>query len=955
MAAEVTGAHVVVQNLIAQGVRRVFVIPGAKIDRVIEVMRTCEELEIVLCRNEQSAAHMAAGHGRRTGRAGVVLVTSGPGVTNLTTALATANCEGDPVVALGGNVSVSQRYKNTHQGLDNVAIMKPVTKYAVEVPCPDSISECITNAFRAAESIGRPGAAFVSLPQSVLVGPAKMRVLGQSLHAGGGHDSDIAKAADVINSAGFPVLLCGQFASEMSAAAALRNMLRVAAMPVVTTFQGAGVVGKDQAELYGGRVGLIHNTLADRLLDMADVVVAVGYDPVEYDVDLWNDNRPGRKIVHIDSTAAVLDNAYVPAVEVVGSIANSVKSLTALLKDRDIDEDSDHCKEIQQARDDLAQAREAHASDKGSPVHPLRLVHDMQTLLDRRDGHKYSLYLDMGSHHIFHARYLQVHHPRQVSFSNGQQTMGVSMPWAISAALDARDPGSSLHHQWSKPALTMRQISQRGGMPTDKRVISISGDGSFLFCAHELETAVRYNLHFVHIVWVDGTLNMVKIQQEKKYGRGNEYAVDLGPLDYVKFAEAFGATGIQINDADEFLPTLEKALEMQGPVVIAVNVDYSQNDELFKDAIQERANGCRTARELVVLNVGGTLFTTTRTTLTTHGESMLAAMFRGDMADSKLTDAAGNPFIDRSPKHFPSILAYLRDGYVPLPEARRDLLELQAEAKYFALAELADLLEEVIQEEEREQAAAQARKDANEEASALVAREHAAALTDAITRLKAAKTALQTASDLVTALQVAEREVRGQWRALDVARGQPGFAARPAQERHQHVEQMNGLVEQMQQLQGQLDGARLASEQAQQVVDHSRSYKLACLGIRPPEPPPAAAAQQQAACQADRAAAAIARIAGMALAVQPAGAPGAGQAAPAGAAAAAGGRRQRQEDALAAARARPRVRRRAEQDAAAAAAAHDEEELQLQQLLEHLAGPAEEQEEGDEVQVVEQP
>ncbi|KAI7836323.1 hypothetical protein COHA_009831 [Chlorella ohadii] len=774
MAAEVTGAHVVVQNLIAQGVRRVFVIPGAKIDRILEVMRTCEELEIVLCRNEQSAAHMAAGHGRRTGRAGVVLVTSGPGVTNLTTALATANCEGDPVVALGGNVPVSQRYKATHQGLDNVAIMKPVTKYAVEVPCADSISECITNAFRAAESIGRPGASFVSLPQSVMVEPAKMRVLGQSTHPGGGHDSDIAKAADVINNAGFPVMLCGQFASEMTAAAALRNMLRVAAMPVVTTFQGAGVVGQDQAELYGGRVGLIHNTLADRLLDMADVVVAVGYDPVEYDVDLWNDNRPERKIVHIDLTAAVLDNSYVPAVEVVGGIANSVKSLTALLKDRDIDDESELYKEIQKARDDLAQARSAHANDKGSPVHPLRLVHDIQTLLDRRDGHKFLLFLDMGSHHIYHARYLQV------SFSNGQQTMGVSMPWAISAALDARDPGSSLHRQWSKPAMTVRQISLRGGMPTDKRIISVSGDGSFLFCAQELETAVRYNLHFVHVVWVDGTLNMVKIQQEKKYGKGHEYAVDLGPLDYVKFAEAFGATGIQINDADEFLPTLEKALEMQGPVVIAVNVDYSQNDPTaIPVATPPSANGCRTARELVVLNVGGTLFTTTRTTLTTHAESMLAGMFR----------------IDRDPKHFPCILAYLRDGDVPRPEGRRERLELQAEAKYYALAELADLLEEVIREEEREQAAAQARKEQSEEASSLITREHAAFLTGATLRLREAKTALQTASDHVTALTVANQEARAQLRALHEARIQPGFAARPAVEQRQLERQLRRSTE----------------------------------------------------------------------------------------------------------------------------------------------------------------
>lgn len=580
-----TGSEVLVSNLIAQGVRRVFIIPGAKIDRIVEVLRETEEIELVLCRNEQSAAFMAAGHGRRTGRAGVVLVTSGPGVTNLTTALATANCEGDAVVALGGNVPRAQHYKATHQALDNVKLMETVTKFSQEIPHPDAISEVLTNAFRAAESIGRPGAAFVSLPQDIMVGPAQLRVLGQSLHTGGGSELDIAKAADTINKAAFPVMLCGMFASQPETAHELRKLLHTCPMPVVTTFQGTGVLGRNLFELFGGRVGLIHNTLADSLLDMADVVITVGYDPIEYDVDLWNSDRRDRKIVHLDLTPATLDNCYVPWVEVVGNIGQSVESLTALVRDRDSEELTANCQHLRKAHQDVVQAREAHATDSRNPVHPLRIVHDIQTLLDRKDGAKFSIYCDMGSHHIYVSRYLHVYEPRQVCISNGQQTMGVSMPWAISAALDARDPGSSLHHAWSSP-LSARAVSMRGGFPTEKRIISISGDGGFLFCAHELETAVRYGLRFVHLVWVDGSLNMVKIQQMKKYNACE--AVELGPLDYVKFAESFGAKGFQIREADEFLPTLEKALEMDCPVVIAVNVDYSQNDELFKDSIEER-------------------------------------------------------------------------------------------------------------------------------------------------------------------------------------------------------------------------------------------------------------------------------------------------------------------------------------------------------------------------------
>ncbi|KAI8476037.1 MAG: thiamine pyrophosphate enzyme, N-terminal TPP binding domain-containing protein, partial [Monoraphidium minutum] len=579
--AKTTGAHVLVANLIAQGVRRVFCIPGAKIDRIVEVLRETPEIELVLCRNEMTAGFMAAGHGRRTGRAGVVLVTSGPGVTNLVTAAATANCEGDPLVLLGGNASMAQRYKATHQGLDNVAILKPVTKFAAEVPAGQCIAEVVANAFRAAEMVGRPGAAFVSLPQDVMVGPAKLRVLGRSLHAGGANPDDVAAAAAIINGAKSPVLLLGMFASAPDAAAELRRLLATHAMPAVTTFQGIGVVPQELNDLFGGRVGLIRNTTTDRLLDEADVVVAVGYDPVEYDVDLWNADGRNRSIIHIDTTAATLDNCYVPHIELTGSIGSSIAQLVPLLERRALT-DVVMRKELRDAKADVTAAVKAHANDNRMPVHPLRLVSDLQSLFDEAGGERLKLFLDMGSHHIWNARFLHVHQPRQMVISNGQQTMGVSLPWAMSAALDARDPGSTVHHAWSEPPAA-RAVSLTGGFDSGERFISLSGDGSFLFCAQELETAVRLGLNLTHIVWVDGTLNMVKIQQEKKYG--SSCCVELGSLDYVKFAESFGAVGFHVTSADEFLPILKRSFSIPLPVVISVEVDYSQNGELFKDVI----------------------------------------------------------------------------------------------------------------------------------------------------------------------------------------------------------------------------------------------------------------------------------------------------------------------------------------------------------------------------------
>ncbi|MFK9856331.1 thiamine pyrophosphate-binding protein, partial [Klebsiella pneumoniae] len=168
------GADLVVSQLEAQGVRQVFGIPGAKIDKVFDSLLD-SSIRIIPVRHEANAAFMAAAVGRITGKAGVALVTSGPGCSNLITGMATANSEGDPVVALGGAVKRADKAKQVHQSMDTVAMFSPVTKYAVEVTAPDALAEVVSNAFRAAEQ-GRPGSAFVSLPQDVVDGPVSGKV-----------------------------------------------------------------------------------------------------------------------------------------------------------------------------------------------------------------------------------------------------------------------------------------------------------------------------------------------------------------------------------------------------------------------------------------------------------------------------------------------------------------------------------------------------------------------------------------------------------------------------------------------------------------------------------------------------------------------------------------------------------------------------------------------------------
>ncbi len=194
-----TGAQVVVESLEKHGVQYVFGIPGAKIDKVFDTL-VSSSIQTVVCRHEQNAAFIAGGIGRLTGKAGVAIATSGPGVSNLTTGLLTANSEGDPLVALGGAVPTSQAIKQVHQTFQAVSALKPVTKFCAEAGSPDSVGEIMANAFAAAES-DRPGAAFVSLPKNVMEGESNSAVLTGSARPafGPGSQRSIEEAARIIN------------------------------------------------------------------------------------------------------------------------------------------------------------------------------------------------------------------------------------------------------------------------------------------------------------------------------------------------------------------------------------------------------------------------------------------------------------------------------------------------------------------------------------------------------------------------------------------------------------------------------------------------------------------------------------------------------------------------------------------------------------------------------------
>jgi acetolactate synthase I/II/III large subunit len=416
-----------------------------------------------------------------------------------------------------------------------VAIMRPVTKFSVAIEAPDAAGEAVVNAFRAAVA-PRPGAAFLAFPRDVQ-GAATEAPVPPTLPLpplGAAPTGMIRSAAEKISKAKNPVILLGVGAGDPETTAAVRALLRRHPIPAVGTFQGAGAISRRLLPLFFGRVGLFRNQPGDRVLASADVVLTVGYDPVEYDPSFWNVGK-ARTIIHLDRYPCDIDNHYQPELELRGARPFAPGP------------------ELKAIQAEWNALQNPSPPKSNGSIHPLSIVLALRSLVDDDT----IVANDMGSVHIWMARHFFAFEPRKLLFSNGQQTLGVGIPWAMAASL-------------TYPA---------------KKAVAVVGDGGFLYSSMELETAVRLKLNVTVIVFRDGGYNMVAFQQQLIYGRTS--GTDFGNPDLVKYAESFGCVGMRVNKPDELLPTLRKALETPGMVVVDIPTDYSKNVEIGEHVIPE--------------------------------------------------------------------------------------------------------------------------------------------------------------------------------------------------------------------------------------------------------------------------------------------------------------------------------------------------------------------------------
>lgn len=546
------GADLIVDTLIKNGVKYVFQLPGGKLGPLLMALKKREEeIEVVTVRHEQNAGFMAQGIGRITGKPGVVMTTSGPGALNLVTALATATSDGDPVLAIAGQVPQAKLLTPYPQNPNISGAMNDatITKYAKEIEHTDALADEVANAYVASVN-GNPGAVFMDIPGNILLAETaktglEFSSLVDQLENTISDDATITAAANKIKAAKRPVIIIGARADDEAAAKEIQAFVKKTGIPVVETFQATGLLTREFNQNYVGRVGLFNNLPGDELVYNSDLVITLGLNLVEYWASVWNaDNKT---IIDIDTVVDHLDETYIPDTLVLGNIAKNLKNITAAMAEQDIANDWKAV--IRTLQEKLMTKKQVPAETAVDALHPLEIVSSLQKTIDAHPDT--TVVMDGGSHEVWMGSYLNVYQPKHFLMSDGEQTLGVGLPWAISAAL----------------------------LRPDEKILSSGGDGSFMFSSQELATVAHYHLNIVQVIWVDKEYNMVEFQQELDYD-GQEEGVDIDYIGYKEMAESYGIKATRVRSKEALDAALMEAYASTEPMVIEMIEDNRENIHL---------------------------------------------------------------------------------------------------------------------------------------------------------------------------------------------------------------------------------------------------------------------------------------------------------------------------------------------------------------------------------------
>jgi acetolactate synthase-1/2/3 large subunit len=541
----VKASDLFIKCLEEEGIEYIFGVPGEENADFVMSLQDSTSIKLVLTRHEQGAAFMAEVYGRLTGNPAGCLATLGPGATNLITGVADSNMDRAPMLVLTGQGSTTRLHKESHQIMDVVAMFQPVTKWATTILHPDTLPEIVRKAVRIART-EKPGAVLLELPEDVAkmdtsAKPMTPRRFRRSVP----DDKIVDQAFDMLVRAKRPIILAGNGCIRKRASAQLRRFCDTTGIGVVNTFMAKGAVDMD-ADYCLYTIGLSSRDHVSLAIDDADLIIALGFDMVEYHPRLWNPDGD-KTIIHADFLAAEIDSHYHPEVELIGDLAHALWMFNERLERSpalqfDLEKQSESRRQM---RADFVQFSDDHTSDS---IRPQKVLWDTRQVMDPES----ILLSDVGAHKMWISRYYQCHEPNTCLIPNGFCSMGFALPGAIAANL----------------------------VHPDRKVLAIAGDAGFQMNVQEMETATRLGSNIVVMVWEDNAYGLIAWKQDTQFGRHTD--LSFGNPDWLQLASAFGWHGHRVSDSADFSRVLRGAFEEPGPSLVVVPIDYRENALLSK-------------------------------------------------------------------------------------------------------------------------------------------------------------------------------------------------------------------------------------------------------------------------------------------------------------------------------------------------------------------------------------
>ena len=537
------GGEAIIESLKNMGVKTIFGYPGGQTIPFYDMLYD-SDMEHILVRHEQCAAHAADGYARASGKVGVCLATSGPGATNLVTGIATAYMDSSPIVAITGQVPTHLIGNDAFQEADIVGITMPITKHSFQPKNPDLIPSMVKSAFELASN-GRPGPIVIDVPKEVQEG--ELTKFDDSLISTPGYNPStkgnirqIKKARDLIKQAKRPVILAGAGVIIANACCELKTLSDTLNAPVMTSLLGKGAVDETN-DLALGMLGMHGRKVSNDYINEADLLIAVGIRFSDRTTGRLDSFAPNTKIIHIDIDPAEIGKNVDVDLPIVGDAKNVLSSLNKLLKDYEVSSDVKSWADMMKQKKQELLPRVTYDD---VPLKPQTVIKEISEVLTPES----ILTTDVGQNQMWAAHFFDTQKPRKFISSGGLGTMGFGFPAAIGAKV---------------------------ACPQDP-VVSINGDGGFLMVCQELATVHDYDLPVIAVVLENRTLGMVYQWQTLLYdGRHSQTEFKDSP-DFVKLAESFKVNAVRITKPGETKEALASAIKDNESILLNVVIDSEE-------------------------------------------------------------------------------------------------------------------------------------------------------------------------------------------------------------------------------------------------------------------------------------------------------------------------------------------------------------------------------------------